>query len=899
MIVKARGGFTALSVAVAGAAALGAALPHAAAATYIGSIANTTGTPTAVLQTQVEAAAYFGTGRFSIEGATAGGPSYQDFGTLDFNANNISTDGGVTTGLGALTQVTAINNITLSLTDYDEYFAVGGKIDLYLTNNNVSTSGLTYQTDAASQPQGIGHQLDTLFSVGQITYAPANSTTSGSGGPSAGTFYNTTLSLSSAAKSYITNQLNTGGNVRLVLAADSPTVAADFNSVTAASGAPSLAFNLTTATFTPANSTLSIGGSKTANITFSRVCVGTSNATQTLTLTNSGPDAGTYSVNGITNDPSNPQSATGVGTAGTNPVPGSNGTVTITAGIKPVAANAGFGPATATITVHDQSNPVNDGDITITATATTVVTNRFINNLGGTAGVNFAPSNKGILGGTSATLPVTFTTTNTNVPDFTGNTLTVLSLAGNASIPSTQLSSTNSGVTDHASIAADASNTTVTFGSVDGTDPGTETETRNVTFSPSTAVGGLYGTKKFYDGYVALVPTLAAGENAIGASTNNSARVYFTTDVYQPASVTSAANGTIVMLTNAAHTVNNATISGTKTDIGVRASAQVTSVSLTAQGGWSVDPGLVASTTIGDGASITAANFATAGKLNGTYTGTLAVGLQNEQDLLGAAPNDLGTSNLSLSTTVSTNSGNGIANILTGGSFAGYNIHRGSGKDSTASFLAGSSASGGNISVAWADGVNTSLSDKATVGTTSASDLYVLQMSYDPAAVTHGTTSPTLAENVGGHFIGATFGNTGGSAFEINGAYDGNLTLGHYGIDTTNHVVWAVVNSAGDFESIQRLPGDANGDGHVDLTDLSTVLNGFGSTTALWSSGNFDGAATIDLTDLSAVLNNFGATPPSASDIVASGSGAIADTPEPASLGVLSLGMIALIKRRR
>jgi autotransporter-associated beta strand protein len=54
--------------------------------------------------------------------------------------------------------------------------------------------------------------------------------------------------------------------------------------------------------------------------------------------------------------------------------------------------------------------------------------------------------------------------------------------------------------------------------------------------------------------------------------------------------------------------------------------------------------------------------------------------------------------------------------------------------------------------------------------------------------------------------------------------------------------------------------GDANIDNHVDLTDLSTVLNNFGLTTANWWEGNFDGAATVDLTDLSDVLNNFGDT---------------------------------------
>ena len=81
------------------------------------------------------------------------------------------------------------------------------------------------------------------------------------------------------------------------------------------------------------------------------------------------------------------------------------------------------------------------------------------------------------------------------------------------------------------------------------------------------------------------------------------------------------------------------------------------------------------------------------------------------------------------------------------------------------------------------------------------------------------------------------------------------------------------------------LPGDANSDGAIDLSDLSIVLNKFGTTTSLWSDGNFDGASTIDLTDLSDVLNNFGQTNPNAStaNTVTSASPA----PEPSSLLLL------------
>ncbi|MGN6367724.1 MAG: rhamnogalacturonan lyase B N-terminal domain-containing protein [Phycisphaerae bacterium] len=58
--------------------------------------------------------------------------------------------------------------------------------------------------------------------------------------------------------------------------------------------------------------------------------------------------------------------------------------------------------------------------------------------------------------------------------------------------------------------------------------------------------------------------------------------------------------------------------------------------------------------------------------------------------------------------------------------------------------------------------------------------------------------------------------------------------------------------------TLSVFPGDANQDGKIDLSDLSTVLNHIGANTSDWTSGNFDGAPTVDLTDLSYVLNNFG-----------------------------------------
>ena len=89
-----------------------------------------------------------------------------------------------------------------------------------------------------------------------------------------------------------------------------------------------------------------------------------------------------------------------------------------------------------------------------------------------------------------------------------------------------------------------------------------------------------------------------------------------------------------------------------------------------------------------------------------------------------------------------------------------------------------------------------------------------------------------------------------------------------------------------------ELLGDANADGTVDLTDLSTVLNNFGAVTPNWTDGNFDNQASIDLTDLSDVLNNFGMANTSASAAIP------APTPEPASLALLAAALFAPALRR-
>ena len=173
---------------------------------------------------------------------------------------------------------------------------------------------------------------------------------------------------------------------------------------------------------------------------------------------------------------------------------------------------------------------------------------------------------------------------------------------------------------------------------------------------------------------------------------------------------------------------------------------------------------------------------------------------------------------------------------------------------------------------AWTSGMDIGVSKFILESSNKTSDLAQLrdEVSFGKTNAPNGIFSTTLPGNFG--------------IAVVDNAVVGNATFGGIAVDSNSVMVAA------------EFLGDANVDGHVDLTDLSTVLNNFGASTRAWTSGNFDGAPTIDLTDLSDVLNNFGASNPNASD---GGVGAAIVTPEPASLAVLGLGTLGMLSRRR
>ncbi len=90
-------------------------------------------------------------------------------------------------------------------------------------------------------------------------------------------------------------------------------------------------------------------------------------------------------------------------------------------------------------------------------------------------------------------------------------------------------------------------------------------------------------------------------------------------------------------------------------------------------------------------------------------------------------------------------------------------------------------------------------------------------------------------------------------------------------------------------ETIELLLGDANNDGLVSADDYASVQSHFGDTgdVGILGDANLDGLVSAD--DYASVQGNFGAT---------SGLGGDTTVPEPATLGLLAIGGMALLRRR-
>ena len=119
----------------------------------------------------------------------------------------------------------------------------------------------------------------------------------------------------------------------------------------------------------------------------------------------------------------------------------------------------------------------------------------------------------------------------------------------------------------------------------------------------------------------------------------------------------------------------------------------------------------------------------------------------------------------------------------------------------------------------------------------------------------------------------------------INATYGEDYTLTYYDSgDLAGYTVLTVPEPA-------TLPGDANGDGWVGGDDLTIILTNWGMDGQTREQGDLTGEGFIGGDDYTEVLTYWGTGIPPESVITA--------TPEPATLGLLLLGGLAMLRRRR
>jgi hypothetical protein len=93
--------------------------------------------------------------------------------------------------------------------------------------------------------------------------------------------------------------------------------------------------------------------------------------------------------------------------------------------------------------------------------------------------------------------------------------------------------------------------------------------------------------------------------------------------------------------------------------------------------------------------------------------------------------------------------------------------------------------------------------------------------------------------------------------------------------------------------------GDANLDGTVNLADFNRLAANFGATNSFWHRGDFNYDGNVNLSDFNLLAANFGQMATGTEVTPQDWANLAAAIPEPASVGLLGLGAVALVRRRR
>jgi autotransporter-associated beta strand protein len=115
--------------------------------------------------------------------------------------------------------------------------------------------------------------------------------------------------------------------------------------------------------------------------------------------------------------------------------------------------------------------------------------------------------------------------------------------------------------------------------------------------------------------------------------------------------------------------------------------------------------------------------------------------------------------------------------------------------------------------------------------------------------------------------------------------------------------------TSGQLEVKYTLYGDANLDGSVNSIDFGNMAANFGKSGKVWDQGDFNYDGVVNSIDFGLLAGNFGKSVGGNADVTsadwaaldafASANGLMADVPEPATTGLLALGIVGVLTRRR
>ena len=881
--------------------------------------------------------------------------TYPTWGVLDFNAGALGIPQGE--------QVQSVNSdltMTLYQDDYEEP-ATNENLTVYLatdTNPAEVASGATtllYET-SSTYPGGLNApgQAGSFASGTQLWQIGTGTYITNAADGSSNTF---NLTLNSAQESYIQGQINTGNTVRIVVttAETDSGLSSFYGSQTSSTQyLPQLTVDVNTTTASSNTSKLYVSSNGTKSIS---VNVGTyltdhgtpqycvlqgGSATTQVTLLNGSTTSGdnlTYTMQ--TNNAS-----ASVTSPGPDPiVPG--GTAQATVGFGPADSTLEAGNTiTGTVTISNSSNYENDTTpVTVNINPALVLQERYVDSAGKSSA---APNVGKVLVNTTGTVSVPISTVNpVNLTDYSNDALTTVTLNAN-------VNSTPYAIYDYftkatvATISATSPSYSQTFNS---------NNSGTVTGQVAVAISGQYGnntpvvegtlTQTYAPNYTTFGQADITGDGLQGE--DDEMDVYLQWQGYQAAAVTG--NGTVnsggtATLTNAASNDNIYTTGGTNYNNGLRATAWVTGVTITPNSAWS-ETGFTAVTTTGSGSNISVVsgtvvdgtqtsddfnnytanatvNFNSSNQItpiNGTYSATMTVYLENEQDIQGSAPNDLAPVVFNLQTTITSNpSVESGAYTFTGGTLVAPatdltgSFTQTGGKATFASISGTGTLNIGNGGTAGLASHAGGPGTPSSVGSLNITGNSTFDISDNKLYIDYGSGSDpmsTIYTYLKNGYNNGNWNGTGGIITSAPLTYGGfKYSLG-FADGANDHGVVAGLAS-GQIELMYTLVGDATLAGQVTGTDLTIVAINFNQPVTGWDQGDFNYGTLVSGADLTLLAENFNqevSNSASAGDVAALDAFAAANrvslptssssVPEPASAALLLMAGLGIRRRRR